>query len=63
MLKSRALRIVLSIVIGFVVYVLLGLVGGLLGSIGVVEFWIIFALAFAGAILGYRRLTRRARQE
>ena len=63
MLKSRVLRIALSIVIGYAVYLVLALLGGLLGSVGAVELWIILALSCAGAFLGYRRLTRRALHE
>ena len=63
MLKSRVLRIALSVVIGFAVFLVLILVGGLLGAVGVVELWIIVALSCAGAFLGYRRLTRRALQK
>ena len=62
-LQSRVLRIVISVVIGFAVYVVLALVGVLLGGIGVVEFWIIFAPSCTAAFIGYRRLTRRALQE
>ena len=63
MLEYRSFRVVLSILIGYVVSIVLAVVGSLLGGIGSVEVGIIFALSCAGAIVAYRRLTRRARQD